>query len=578
MPQIAQYEAPRDLGLRPTNAGVDATAAAARRLQADYNEAAAATQSIGTSAARDIELGGKIALEYADAQQISAGAVGYAGLTNDIMKKWDDTVKNADPNDPTVAKKFNQEVLEPQLQEFKEKGFYTEGGQKWAEAHVEQLRTHMFHKTEADMSTLAGEAAKVNYRQTTNAMASAVARDPSSVDFMLKTYESAIGTSIDANPNLTGTAAAKVKTELLQAGKEAIVKSAVFGMIEKNPNVDLDAIEKKYGEYVSGPEMRTFAKAAAVQARVDTLRQKQTDIAQKQLEVAAVHQAANKVMTENVSIDPVTNRPVINPRFFKDVIEIAKMPNAPDNLARTMLDWGESQQNKEAKVYSDPGVRADLIGRMGASDRPTTEIEILRAEADGKLAHPDANQLRTLQQAILKRPEGESIKANRDGFFKNYAPSIDGGLEFGMHSALGSQKVYEAQMDARRQEEALRAAAKDPGLVYDPRAPEFFGRPENIARYHVSLTDAMNYEKNVKNEKTGTFPAPPAAPAPGKQSGPPPRPAALGGVAALQWNPTTQQFRDATSGQLYDRAGNVIKTPAAQTAPLSFKDRFTGGQ
>jgi hypothetical protein len=282
-----------------------------------------------------------------------------------------------------------------------------------------------------------------------------------------------------------------------------------------------------------------------------------------------------------VSIDPVTNLPTINPKFFRDVLEGAKMPNSPDGLWRTMLDWGESQMNKEAKVYSDPGVRADLIGRMGASDRPTTEIEILRAEADGKLAHPDATQLRTLQQAILKRPEGESIKSNRDGFWKNYASSIDGGMgEFGMHTALGSQKVYEAQMDARRQEEALRAAGKDPGLVYDPRSPEYFGKPENLARYHVSYTDAMKYEKQVKDQQSGkapvsplnpTFPAPAAVPAPGKQSGPPPRPAALGGVAALQWNPTTQQFRDAASGQLYDRAGNEIKAAAP-----SFADRFRG--
>lgn len=577
MPQIAQYEAPQGLGLRPTETGVQATAGAARRLQADYNEAAAATERLGSQIGEDIRLGGKIALEHMDAQQISQGAVAYAGLTADIMKKWDDRVKSADPNDSTLARKFIAEEVEPQLQEFKDKGFYTENGQKWAEAHVEQLRTHMFHKTSADMATLAGEAAKVNYRQSTNAMASAVARDPSSLDFMLKTYESTIGSSIDANPNLTGTAAAKVKTELLQAGKEAIVKAAIFGMIEKNPNINLDEIEQKYGEFVSGPEMRQFAKAAASQARVDTLRQRQADIAQKQLDVAAVHQRANEVMTKNVSIDPVTNRPIINPRFFKDAIEIAKMPNAPDGLARTLIDWGESQMNKETKIFTDPGVRADLLGRIGAPDRPTTEIDILRAEANGKLAHTDANQLRALQKAVQERPEGESIRRSRDGFFKNYAPSIDGGIEFGMHSALGSQKVYEAQMDARRQEDALRQAGKDPGLVYDPRAPEFFGRPENIARYHVSLADAMKYESSVKNEKTGaapanpTIPAPPAQPVPARTSAPPPRPAALGGIAALQWNPTTQQFRDAASGQLYDRAGNEIKAQVP-----TFNERFRG--
>ena len=587
MPQIAQYEAPRDLGLRPTNVGVDATAAAARRLQADYNEAAAAKQAIGATIGRDVELGGKIALEHADAQQISAGAVGYAGLTNDIMKQWDDTVKKADPNDPTVAAKFQAEVLEPRLQEFKDKGFYTEGGQKWAEAHVEQLRTHMFHKTSADMSTLAGEAAHVNYRQTTNAMASSAARDPLSVDFLLKTYESTISTSIDANPNLTGTAAAKVKTELMQAGKEAIIKSAIFGMIEKNPNVDLDAIEKKYGEYVSGPEMKQFAKAAQVQQKTNEYRDRQIDIIRKQQADLTAHSAAADLVANHTQIDPLTNRVILKPDYFQKAQDIARIEGSPQaaTIAKTYLDWGRMQQNDEIKVRSDPSVRADLFGRIGATGQPTTEVDIRRAEADHKLSSTDAHQLLNLQQAVLKRPEGESIKAGRDGFWKNYASSVDGYMsEFGIHSALGSQKVYEAQMDARRQEEELRKEGKDPSLVYDPRKgnPYFFGQPENLARYHVSMVDAQNYERNLKNEKSGkmpanplnpTFPAPSVQPAPGKESGTPPRPAALGGIAALDYSKSRQQWRDLASGKIYDRAGNEIKSEQS-----NFNDRFRGAQ
>jgi hypothetical protein len=35
-------------------------------------------------------------------------------------------------------------------------------------------------------------------------------------------------------------------------------------------------------------------------------------------------------------------------------------------------------------------------------------------------------------------------------------------------------------------------------------------------------------------------------------------PAALGGVAALQYNPTTKQWRDSTSGTVYDSAGQPV--------------------
>ena len=131
----------------------------------------------------------------------------------------------ADPNDPTVAQKFREQVLEPQLEDFGSDAA-TEAGQSFAQSHVAALRNHMFEKTAADMSTLAGVAAKVNFEKTVNALSNTAMNDPSSLDHSLQIAESSIKGMAGSAPNLSAADAARVTDEGLQHAKEQIVKSA----------------------------------------------------------------------------------------------------------------------------------------------------------------------------------------------------------------------------------------------------------------------------------------------------------------------------------------------------------------
>lgn len=542
MPVVREYNTP-SLDIRPTEVGVEATAAAARRAGAFYNQGAeasnqqgAAIRDTGQRIASTVRDAGEIAYKSIEHLEISHGAASFAAVQDNLTKQWNETAKNADPNDPSIAAKFREEVLEPTLEKFGT-GFMSEGGQRWAESHVDALRTHLFQKTAADMSTLAAQAVAVNMDKTVNRLASTVRTDPSSLDFALNTATSSIDGIAGSSPNISATDAAKARTLLTQDAKEKIVKSAVMGMIEKNPDVDLEKIQKKYGDYISGPEIQMFARAAKTQARADMLVNKQTEVAQRQLDERAAHAAANKNMTDNVSIDPNTNRPIINPDYFKRALDIAKLPNAPDGLARTLLDWGERQQNtKQETIISDPTVRSNLLARIGAGDKPTTEIDILRASADQKLSQRDTTELRNLQQAILKRPDGEAISRDRSTFFKQYAGAI-AGVSF--DPVLGSPKLYAAEMDARRQEEALRAKGLEPNLVYDPRSEYFFGKPANIERYKGSMDEAMREKPSPVGAKAGEPPAfkPPT-----------------------DWlfSKSRNQYRD-PDGKIYDLSGKPVK-------------------
>src|SRR6185437_6196173 len=106
-------------------------------------QAAEARRTVGDQEGRmfgsAVEAAGNVAVDYAQHQEISHGAAAYAGLNDALTQTWNDTVKTADPNDPNVAAKFREQVLEPQLEKFGQ-SFLTEGGQKWAEARVDALR------------------------------------------------------------------------------------------------------------------------------------------------------------------------------------------------------------------------------------------------------------------------------------------------------------------------------------------------------------------------------------------------------------------------------------------------------
>ena len=297
MPNIRENNAPQGLGLNPTEIGVDATAAAARRIGTFYNQKADSLSDIGQRIGSTVRDVGQVADDYMTHREISAGAAAGTEIVAAANTKWNEVAKKADPNDPSTGEKFLTETLEPALDKFKS-GFNTERSQQWAEQFTAQYRKHMFEKTAGDMSKMAGDAVQLNIHRTVNGLSSAVAADPSSLDFALKNVDHAISGTADSSPNLDAETAAKVKGQLSQQAKEAIVKAAVTGMITKNPNIDLDAVQKKYGDYINGAEMKMFAKAAQTQAKVDAYHERSAAVLQKQQADLKVHTDATKAISE----------------------------------------------------------------------------------------------------------------------------------------------------------------------------------------------------------------------------------------------------------------------------------------
>src|SRR5216684_6368571 len=108
--------------------------------------------------------------------KISEGAASFAKLQDSLTQQWNATAKNADPNDPTVADDFRSKVVEPALETFKGQ-FNTENSQKFAEQKADSLRQHLFEKTAADQSTLAGIAVRKNISDSTTSMSNTAITD-----------------------------------------------------------------------------------------------------------------------------------------------------------------------------------------------------------------------------------------------------------------------------------------------------------------------------------------------------------------------------------------------------------------
>src|SRR5215469_15521810 len=156
MPKIAEFEAP-ELGLRPSEIGIEATAAAARRVTAAYSQAAGARAGVGSEIASALTSAMNVGVTSMEHGEIARGAQAWAGLSTDLTQSYQDHSEKADPNNPLSAKGWLTDTLEPALQKFKS-GFMTEAGQQFAEQHIDQFREHMWKTAQSDRAKHAGAA------------------------------------------------------------------------------------------------------------------------------------------------------------------------------------------------------------------------------------------------------------------------------------------------------------------------------------------------------------------------------------------------------------------------------------
>lgn len=239
MPVIREYE--NKAGLRPEANPQTAVNAGNAKLQAARAEGAM-FESLGQTAAQI----GKTWEEQRVREEISQGYALEAQVTDNITEAWNNTIKNADPNDPQTAQKFRDDELEPLLQAYAT-GFKTTKGQQWAEARVATLRQHFYDKTIADQSRMAGVAAVSNLETTTNAMEATLQKDPTMLPLMLGTADSMVEGILQSNPHFTPDQVAKFRGELAPAIRKSMTLAAGRAMARTDPDAFQKAVAEGWG-------------------------------------------------------------------------------------------------------------------------------------------------------------------------------------------------------------------------------------------------------------------------------------------------------------------------------------------
>lgn len=539
MPNIP-LELQQTPGLQPTELGVQSRTQSAYRGRALYDQAAGAIAQAGHEIGSGIASAGAAAVNYVDHQQINAGADHGATLFANLTDSWNQTVANADPHNPAVAQQWREEQLQPALDQF-QKGFTTEKSQEWAQHFVAQMRTHMFAKTEADMSSLAADAVSTTVRNLGNKFSNTALRDATAVPAMLDAVDHSISGIIAANPNLKGEAAAKVRLEVGEKIKEQIVKAGAYGAITngKNPEAAAATFAERYPDYINGIEAHTLAKAAIAQSKANLANDRAATAYKKQLDTLAVDTDRNKIFSDNISTD-ANGKVTIKPGFFTEIMKIPAMhPDAPNaaDTARTLLDWGQHQLEQK-KIISDSATVSGLDDRMFAPDNPTTAIDILKAESAGKMSRQDGE----IRMQLVRARDQEPIK---DPLFKDAIAAAKGQIEMtvpGTGQRLGQEKFVGFMQAFMGEYMKQSRAGTLPPNALNLNDPESL-ISKTIAQYRNPLAQSISGNGGVQIR-------PPAAPE---------IPAPLRGIAALEYSATRKQYRDQASGKIYDAQGNEIK-------------------
>jgi hypothetical protein len=500
MPNIVEYTNTQNI--QPTDRGTEAKVQEGRRIGASFNQVAESTANFGNRTAQNIGSAirdaGDAAVQYADHQQISRGSTAGMEILANLTTQWNATAKSADPNDPSVGPNFLEKQVQPALDKFRD-GFTTEKSQQWAEHFIEGVRNHMFEKTTADMSSMAGMAVQNNLHKIANTGANTAMQDPSSVDFLLKNTDHIVDGIIASSPNLKPTDAARVREELTQKINEGYVKASAIGAIQKSNDPEKTAQEfpQKYPQYITGDEAHILGQNARQQIRARDIDQRSAEHLKKEQDTERSNDKTNDYLLKLTAGNPKFNDPIT-----KEILNDGELTKQDK---RNLINFRERELKPETQAALSQQTLTGLFRELRQPDVDTRALEqkawdarLTDAGKPGSMTQPDFDRFRK-ELADRKTPDGLALAHDRDEFFKRYIATIDPQRDKATGAggtALGDQKIYEATNAAKQQEAMLKAKGQDPHSLYDPASPNFFGK--QISKYRPTLAEQAQYNAQLK--------------------------------------------------------------------------------
>ena len=525
MANIRVYDAPR-LGLQPNERASDALANQARTVGALYDRAASSYRRLGEEIGGTIRMVGGAVDDFVAGREISSGGKAYAEVQRDIAKAWDDTITKSDPNDPSTAQRFTTDVVEPALEKL-QSGFFTERGQNFIRGRAQSFREHMFAKTAADMSTMAGIAVRKNLTESLNAFSATVHADPSSLDTVIEAYRAQVAGMTDASPNLRGVEGAKLRAGASQQGIEKIVQQAITSAIEKNPAAGL-AMSKdpKYARYI-GDDASKFERQAKT-----VIREHRADISWAQHQQDRMAKKASDEARTDLTLKILEGDPSVTLKSLRENTVLS----ADDKRLSAMLLMREMKPATSAAVSK--ATMSEFFRRMtldeGDPNKLTDMHDVDVAMAEARLGKED---YRFLREELSRPRTGEGLRVDdtMNRFLRDHRRMIEKPDRFGTAQPDDIRNAANFEWDVRAHvRDALKRGGPTEAMkLFNPDSPSYVGGPKNIRLYTQPFTDRTTATarriqegsdkdpppaSNAKRDPQGNWRRPVFDPATGKQT------------------------------------------------------------
>lgn len=500
MPKLSDYEAPLgSRGLQPSDMGITAAEQEGRAWKGAFDSLGDNAQKIGNTAEQ----------HYAQkdaADSAKDGADAFALYT----KSWNDTAANSDPNNPDIAEKWRQDVLEPGLEKIGANAV-SKHGEEAARDLRNRLRQHFTEKTIADQGSLSGLAVQSNLEQATNSLSNAVRSDPSSMPAAIGILDSAITAQVKSH-NLDAVTATKIRTDLFGKASTGIAESALFGLAESNPEAAQKALDAgTFDKYFTPGQMQTARRYVETQGKLVTT------LVKTQNKEASDGDMAN---IQNTTIDPKTGNLTIPKDYFSNVLAWANKwqnkPGAGENVAeksRTAIQFGRSimdELEKGKPAVTDAHTYEDFSSRLtlGQSDpNALSDEQIIRARADGMLSDKDYNFFKGAVGTLAKDPAARVAQRDFKTFLKGIRSSITkSNILMGNSDGPGDQLYLQFQQDAQAQFDS--AYQKNDGswrALLDRNSPNSLWHQS--VRYQTNQKGAMDNLTNSIQGSVGLVPS-----------------------------------------------------------------------
>lgn len=431
-------------------------------------------------------------------QAISHGAAAASALWANKTQEWNQLAANSDPNDHSIADKWREQGLEPDLQKFQQSFENAPPrAQEWAQRQVDNMRQHFFEKTSADMGTRAGEAAVANLKDMERNYSTAAANDTSTLDFARDALARDFKDAIRSSPYMTADAASRLENEELPKMLHSISMTAAVGLGTRQPDQLISEIAKgKWDGYLTKEEQnRAVEGANRFKEAQYTMREHD-----RTLKLQEARDTAEKAKDEYISDimqgkTPDMTKVATDPRFasleggaqkeqivafasrrtteIRENAENAQHPATFHALSTTMIE------NSQNGVDFNPKLVQDAYAKGQISFKELTRLTEYGNSMDKPFTRQFNGELGRAQRAL-----------NANSFLSAFPDKA-------------AYAVNRLQEDALETLNQYRAKGQDVRPLLDQNSPQYLFTPARLASYAKQAVTQAADDTRATAAKTG---------------------------------------------------------------------------